>query len=432
MSPLKPILCLVLAGILCTLPLRAQSAPPSVSAGADTLLIVSPLDLIDAVMATNQSYRSQTLRSQAAETRTNYAGVYPDPAIMVTAQPFPVYTARGKQIMGLRLEQTIPYPGKLGLMSTIAGLEAEIGMEWARNHATDLILDAQMVFNQVQTAQEHIKLIESFAPRLNQYEHAAISKYEGGEGGQQAVLKIQLERARLDQALLEQHRVIVSGERRIGTMIHRPVQFGNLLGSSVGVHPAPPDIDLEKRSDIQALKSSIELASAKVKMAGYFRKPDLGVSLNWIGIRQTPMPPTADGRDALAVGLAVRLPIGTRGYRAREQEAELMVLAAEAELDASRQEITAWHEAVKAEMSADRALLELLESSLLVTAHAASESAISAYSNGSGSFLDLLDAERTAFQLQTDRVRVTSRLRANQFILDRISGQLNLLMANHD
>jgi len=390
---------------------------------SDTLHIASSNDIIGAVLASNMSYEAFLLRAEAAGYRTEYAGVYPDPVVMVTGQPFPVYTARGKQVAGLRIEQTIPFPGKQDIMRRIADLEAELGRNAANNFVVDVVLEAQLALNNVRHGQELQRQIHLFAPRLDELRAIATTKYEGGEGTQQSLFKIQLEKARFDQMWLEQERIIRSGTNQIERLVQQPVHI-DAEASVWGPGPVT-GLELASRSDLEILEKTRLMALERQKLLGFYTKPDFMVSMNWIAITEADMPPTSDGRDALALGVGVRIPLWPSGNKARLQEASLAVEASEKQIEASRKAIEDMYEEIRTNLDSDTAIFNLIETSLLVTAEAVSESAISSYATGMASFMDLLDAKRSLFQLQLDRVHVQARLGASVLLLNRISGRLN-------
>jgi len=393
----------------------------------DTTIVSTPQDIIRAVIESNLSVESLRTAALASEERTGYVGALPDPTIMVTAQPFPVYTARGKQVAGIRVEQSIPFPGKRTLLREVAVLEASMGVERARTYAVESILEAQLALNEIRRLQSLQGFIAQFQSRLDQYESLAIQKYEVGDGNQQAVLKIQLERSRLDQTLLELDRQIEGNTRAMARIIQHPVRIGTLESS--GEQAPRGDLDLESRSDVQMLARSRDMADARKEMLRYYNKPDVGVSLNWIGIVESDMPASSDGRDALALGVAIRLPLGRGAQRAREQESDLQIQAASEKLESTKMAIGAMFREVGEKMDLDKRSLEHLDASLLPGVEALMETSVSLYSTGRGDFMDLLDAERTRFQLEKDRIDIVARIGAEELMLDRISGRLNRLVA---
>jgi outer membrane protein, heavy metal efflux system len=415
----------------------AFQAATSDTAIADTVLISTQNDLIRSILQSNQAIQSLRSSAEAQMVRERYVGAFPDPTLMVTGQPLPVYTARGKQVLGIRVEQMIPYPGKLALMRKMAVIEAEIGTDKVQSFAVEAILEGQLALNEINKFTALRAVNRRFQERLDGYEDLALRKYEVGEGNQQSVLKIQLERARLDQSNLEFLRVIEAKKLLIERLVQRPIKLESTGLSLDGAPRGDPGIDgpdqatleLESRSDLRALSRSLDLATSQKHLIEYYNRPDFGVSLNWIGIVKSDMPASSDGRDALAIGVSVKIPLGQSSYRSKKEESQLQIRAIGEQIESSKQSIEDLFTEVNSNTIFDRKSIDHINSSLLPSAEALIESSVFSYSSARGDFLDLLDAERTRFQLEMERIELFKRLGAGQLMLDRISGRLNRLIS---
>ena len=161
-------------------------------APADTLLILD--DLLTEVRANNPSLRVSRLEADALATRSGQVSVLPDPSVMIGYQPYPLLTARGTQRSQWRIEQMVPYPGKLSLQGDIADLSAEIAGFEADTFEEDLLFEAKQTYYELYRVQQQEQLILAFQDRLENFEEAAAAQYEVGTGMQQAILKAQLEK----------------------------------------------------------------------------------------------------------------------------------------------------------------------------------------------------------------------------------------------
>jgi outer membrane protein TolC len=65
-----------------------------------------------------------------------------------------------------------------------------------------------------------------------------------------------------------------------------------------------------------------------------------------------------------------------------------------------------------------------LDERLLPVAQSMLASAFQSYASGAGSFLDLLDAERTAYDLRLQTVEISTRLNTTKWTLRRLAGYL--------
>lgn len=403
-----------------------ENVPIFFHAIPDTVTIASGADLARAIVALNGLIRSAETQAEAIGHRKDYVGVYPDPMFMISRQPVPVMTAMGKTVLELGVEQMIPYPGKPSLMRKMADVETMIGFDQAQMLAVETVFEAQITLNDIQKFHRIREVILAFQNRLDGYEVLAIRKYEVGEGNQQEVLKLQLENAQLDQKLLELTKAIEASTLSIARLIQQPVLIE--LPKLNAVEAAEAEIDFASRSDLRLLSHARELATSQHDLLTYYNRPDFAVKLGWMGIVASDMPGASEGKDVFTVGLGVRIPIGQAANKARIQENSLQIQAIDEQLESSKRTIEALFLEVQALKTYDQELVEHIEKSLLPSADALLETSVLSYSNGQGELLDLLDSERTRFQLATEKVEIVGRIGESQLMLDRISGRLNRLV----
>ena len=227
-------------------------------AASDTLRILDLPALLAELEANNPSLEAARLNAEALGTRPRQKTALPDPAFMVMVQPWPVATARGTQRTQWRVEQQVPYPGKRALRGEIAALDAEVAAFEVHTFAQDLILEVKRSYYDLYRIQEIDRLIATFQDQLRDFEEAAATRYEVGEGTQQAILKAQLERNRLDlrrEQLAEQRQ---SARQRLAWLLDRPDTAS--LGGEARVTLPPSGLDitrllalaLEQRPEAQA------------------------------------------------------------------------------------------------------------------------------------------------------------------------------------
>ena len=393
------------------------------SSAADTLLLSVPDDLVDAILAHNSSLKALLLHSDALWEKPEYVAELPDPSVMVTGQPLPIHTARGTQVVQIRAEQMVPYPGKRRLMREMAVFEAEMGVEAARTAASEMILEAQMALEEVRRIEDQLHNLNAYRDRLRNFEAIALRKYEVGEGAQQGIWKLQLEQSRLAQTEIGMNRMIQSRVAVIERLVQHPirvVQAPAAISTSFGQKG-----DFSDRSEIRRMNLAGEMAASRQRLEILKGRPDFGVNMTWFSITESGIPASSDGRDALAVGIMLKLPLGKSANRARRKQSEIAAAAIEENLQAVLTTLDLLHRDQTAQMVEDTRQLRHLDRELLPTAEALLEASITSYSNGTAGFLDLLDAERMHFQIKKDRIDVNARLRTGELMLNRISGRLD-------
>jgi cobalt-zinc-cadmium efflux system outer membrane protein len=171
------------------------------------------------------------------------------------------------------------------------------------------------------------------------------------------------------------------------------------------------DQALQHRPEIVAADAGIARGKTLVELARKDHDPDvtLGLTYGLVGRRidaaGRAMPPENDGRDVLGVTASVNLPIWRQKLAAGvEQSVEEELVAEE-----QRRSVAASIAETLGDLSERIPLtwerLRLLEDVLVVQAHEALRSAENAYSSGTATSLDLLDAERVLLQVRINTAR---------------------------
>ncbi len=411
----------LLLGGLWPAPVRAQSSP-------DTTQVLRLPDLLVELHTRNPSLRAARLEAEAWAARSRRVTALPEPTVSVTLQPFPVYTARGIQRSQWRVEQRIPYPGTLERQGAIAESSAEVARYEAETVARDLALDLMQRYADLYRIQEQQRLLADFRERLRAFEAAATTRYEVGEGTQQAILKAQLERHRLrlqEEQLAESAR---TAREDLARLLNRPPEAlpaGRLAPPTV---EALPDTSLaaalRRRPEVKALEAALHRATHQIELARLQLRPGFMVSATYFDIAESDVPAMADGRDALALGVGVSIPLWRSALRAGIEEAEVRRRQVEARREALTTAIRTHIADLTERLDRQRTRLTLLQQALIPQAEAAREASLSAYTTGRATFLDLLDAERTLFALQMEREDTAARLFQTMAALERALGQI--------
>ena len=349
--------------------------------------------------------------------------------MMLMVQPWPVATARGTQRTQWRVEQQVPYPGKRALRGEIAALGAEVAAFEVHTFAQDLILEVKQSYYDLYRIQEIDRLIATFQDQLRDFEEAAATRYEVGAGTQQAILKAQLERNRLDlrrEQLAEQR---LSVQQRLAWLLDRPDTAS--LGGHVRVTP-PSGLDttrllalaLEQRPEAQALHRADLRAQRQIDLARRAFRPDFAFSLTYFDIADSDIPASADGRDALGLGLGVKVPLWRGKLRAKLEEAQVNQRRTATRVAALETTFRTQIEDLVGQRERQQRRLDLFERALIPQAETTLEATLSAYTTGRTDFLDLLDAERTLFNLRLDQTETYARALKTPAALERALGVL--------
>lgn len=361
-------------------------------------------ELLEDVRVNNPTLRAARLEAEALETRPAQVSALPDPMLMGTYQPFPIMTARGAQRSQWRVEQQIPYPGKLGLQGDIAGLSADVALFEAETFEKDLVTQVKQAYYDLYRLQEQAVLVENFRSRLLAFEDVATTQYEVGTGLQQAILKAQLEKNALSQRLIDLETRRRTAIETLSRLVNRPIEDGfevrvdtpTLLSGDL---ERLLSIAVDRRSEMDALDAAEARAEMQISLARKQFLPDFGVNITYFDMSASDMMPTATGRDALAVGVSVKVPLQHGRLQAQLDEARIRAAQV-----TSRQEALATSFRTEigdfvSRLERETEQLDLYQDLLIPQAETTLEATLSAYTTGRTEFLDLLDAERMLFML---------------------------------
>lgn len=379
-------------------------------------------DVIEAVEVGNRDIMALASIIEASQERSVSAGQLPDPTVMLGGSPFPIHTARGEQILQFRVEQMLPWPGKRELQRELARLDTGMKAENLRQMRSGLVLDALQTVLAIQKTDRMKAVVVDFTDRLMQFESVALSRYETSEGAQQAVWKLQLAIAQQDQMLLQLDAEREMALARLQQLVHRPV---SILEGAVVFESSPIPVGSPvDRAEYRALQLAADKAVLSAEMVRLQNRPDFGLSVNWMAIRESDIPASSDGRDALGLGVMFRVPLGKTQQRAREEEARLNLEIQQIGMEGF---IASWDAMWSEQLSRYDRLneqLDHLQNRLLPVASSMLSSSLQGYGSGTTGFLDALDAERSAFELSQKEVDLEIGVEMARWALYRLSGAL--------
>ena len=389
--------------------------------------------LLQAADRANPSLRAARLRAEAQALKEPQASALPDPTVQGTGHVYPTVTARGPQRSQWQLRQSIPFPGKRSLRGEVAALGADAAEADAEALARNLALRIEAAYYELYRVQRREELLHAFEEQLRQFESAASTRYEVGDGSQQAILKAQVERGRLemqrenlraDRESALQSLARLTGRSDLETPT-QPVDVtapSNLkeVGERAGEEAA------EDRPEAEALRRRIEQAESEMALARRAYWPDFTVGAAYTDVRRDDLTPTMSGRDAFTLSVGVSIPLWRGKQEARLEEATVERHRTEAELEDFRLGVQAEVRDLRERIGRQQRQLTLLGEQLLPQAESSLEATLSAYKAGRTDFLDLLDAERTLFQLQLKQVDTHVRALQTAAKLEYVLGQISL------
>lgn len=394
---------------------------------ATSLTVIDLPGLLDEVRENNPDLRASRLEADALALRRNQVASLPDPSVSISYQPYPLFTARGSQRSQWRVEQAIPFPGKLGLQGDIADFGAEIASYEAFTFEQDLLFEAKKAYYDLYRIQQQQGLIRAFQARLEDFEANAATRYVVGSGMQQSILKAQLERNTLSQRLMVLNLQKRSAAEALARLLNREV--GEIAVEALEA-PALPvlgeeallKIAMQERPEARALDVAQKRTEAQIALAGKAFFPDFGFNITYFDVGTARIPATATGRDALAFGVSIKIPFWRGRLKAQLAEARTRKEQVNARIEGLDSALKTQIADLVSQLMQEEEQLTLFREALIPQAETTRQATLSSYTTGRTDFLDLLDAERMLFSLQSGYEDTVARYMNTVAALERTLG----------
>ena len=430
-----------------TLAQRAPEASVQFTAAPDSEAIDS---LVARALAVSPQLRAARERLRAAEARVHPAGARPDPMLMAGIQNLPLSDPGFNEPMTMKMVgvgQALPFPGKLALRTRAA--ERELAAVEAELAGTELAVEEAVkgAYYDLAYLDRALEIVERNRLLLLDLLKVTEARYGVGTGGQEDVLRVRVELARLGEeavAIIEQRR---SALARLNAVLDRPSEIpvanpviprrvaraavadsastirfvSATLGARAADSPIPlletlQDTAVRQSPMLRAVQARIDAQGARAELSQKDHLPDFDVALSY-GQR--------DGfRDMISAQVSMPIPL-QRGRKQNqfvvEAQAELAALEAEHDdrVNTLRAEVARLHAALER----DRAQLALYVKAIIPQGRATLTSATAGYQVGRADFLTLLDAQSTLFNYETNYFRVLSDFAKTLAELERVVGE---------
>jgi outer membrane protein, heavy metal efflux system len=358
------------------------------------------------------------------------------PFPMVEVMPMPGMLLDGEMGAQVMARQTIPWPGRLAADRTARLRMAEAGAHEADALGLDLVMAARMTFAELWGLQEQVARIQEYITQLELYREAALAQYATGRGPQQAVLGIQVEAEILAQrfeALREDRAGLVAriaaltgGSVRIGAADRlAPPAAGTghpgVEGRAMGAGAAAFRAELAEHPVLAAGRAMVEAEESMAAMSRTMLRPEftVGVNLNLSRMAWDRM----YGQEPVMPAVGVMLPLWRGGVRAQIREAELRATQRELETADARVRLEAELDDVLTQLDRVQARIARYEGQLRPQVRQTLEASLAGYQAGATRFLELLDAQRMALDVEVDLIMARVREAALVARLDAITGR---------
>lgn len=379
-----------------------------------------------AALATNPEIRLAVRRVAVLEARQPAAGALEDPWVMYRGwgvplrRPWDLNQAQNMFMVG----RTLSGPGKRSLRSQVANQGVEIAQAELEAVRREVTARVRKAFFELQLNSDQLRLHDEQAALARQAIESARIKYVVGRVHQQDVLKAQIALIRLVHHLVTLEQEGELARITLNTLAGRdPAMPLEVAGAYIAPADLPSLFELERlaeeqRPELVGAQSAVQRSQTVARLADKAYAPDYTVSAGFML-----QPSGSTFRNSYMAELSLNLPwLNRRKHDAEIAEAQAELNLQQAEFESRRiavfREIS---EALVKTRSAQR-LVKLYRDTLRPQARAVLKATAAAYETDRTDFLNLLDGQNTALEVEFSYFRALAELETGMAELERTVG----------
>lgn len=388
----------------------AATAAGAATAPGDTVAPVVIDSLVAEALARSPALAALRAREAAAVARVAPAGALPDPMVEVMLQDvgFPTLTL-GEQEMSMasvEVRQGLLWPGRRRTRRAAASAEAGLAGAGAAALRRTLIAEVRAGAAELYALDREQAILGSARELLDLLAATVAARYASGDGDQEAVIKQQLERARLDERIADLAAERAGVVAELNRLRDRP--GGAPLGM-VAVLPEPPvpapdwpDSAAARAPGVTVQRAALRAAERRLEVARLDDRPGLSAGAGY-GYR--------DGYDpVVTLRLGVELPLWRGGKQAALRRAAAWELeAARRDLAGARADADAEAAGLAARRRRDEAQVALYREAIVPRTSAAFDAARAAYLADRGDFATVAEDFRMWLDARVELARREAR-----------------------
>lgn len=396
-----------IAIVLFGMTLFLTAHPPQ---GAATALLSEVEALVAEALANNPEIAASREKWQMLVAKSQQAGALEDPMLMLKIQngmindPFN-FKMDDSTAKVIGISQMLPFAGKRDLLRTAAAQEAN-SVEW--EHAERKVELRRMVLDawaQLALVNNSLRLVTENIALLDSLNRLAETGYSTGMVRQDAVLRTQLERSRMEEMRIGLEQRQKSLAAMFAALLHRPIDAPPPRVSATILAVTQSAAELEElafrsRPELFARSARLEQAKSSENLARREYYPDFTLSFEYMQRDAFSGEPESMGEDMYSAGVSFNLPVRRQARRAMVAEAQAQGKMVAAELELLRHEIRRGISDTLARLNASAAMADLYANGMIPQAEFASESLLSSYEVGKGDLMNVLDSRMQLFSVR--------------------------------
>jgi cobalt-zinc-cadmium efflux system outer membrane protein len=389
----------------------------------DTIEVLT-LDIAVALaLANNPELASYNLEIKALEFAALQQGLAPNPEFGVEAENIfgsNDFAGFNSSETTLLLSQDILLAGKLNKQRRVAILESDVaGWEYERQRL-DLITNVRLVFIQAITLQRDIGLTKELLKISNEFLSNINKRIEAGKVSPAEASRTKVIVSALEISLINSELSYRSAKGQLKALLGATeIEFKDVIGELKIVDVLPDfELLLEKLSQTPELaryNKIFERQEAIIELEDSKSVPDINLAAGWKWLNET-------SDNAFVFGASIPLPIYDRNQGAIE-EAKIRYDQKKYELRSDRNNLISDFNTTYNSLISLSEALKKLDSESIPDSQNAFEIIRDGNLVGRFTILDVLDSQRTLFEIQSEYLRTLGNYNIQLARLERLIGQ---------
>ena len=349
---------------------------------------------------------------EAALRRSPQVSALPDPTLSIGAFGRMMQSDMGAEEAKISLMQMFPWFGTLGAMEAAANLMAEAKFQEYLNVRAQVFYEVKAAYAEFFLAQKTIELQQENLEILETYKELALSGIRSGNASMVSAVKVDIELAAARTGVA----VLQDGLKPLQTdfnlLLHRgPLE--EIVVQDTLVFSALETLSsqevLAEHPSIQKFEKQKEAYQMQQEVARKQGLPMLGIGVDYTINSETPSGmPGMNGQDAYMPMVSLSLPIFRKKYKAAREEAEFLEEVSVHQQQLQKNELFSSLEKAKYELGTAQKLLDLYERQIR-SSEQARELLLSAFSNSTGNFQEVLDMNQGILLLKMQQLEALKK-----------------------
>ncbi len=355
---------------------------------------------------------------EAARQRFPQAIALPDPmaeTMFWPIQALALQTADGRMTSQMGISQEFPFPEKRRTRGEIANREVGMALAEVESTEREIAESVRLAYYELWFAGRAINIVEENRDLVAKLIEVAEARYRAG-GSQQDVIRAELEKEKLEQQLVELGQQKAVAQADLAALIQIPAETGLQADATLPIADFPAQMDAligqaeQCSPELKKLLWQIQRDIEKQRLACLQEYPDIRLGVQY-GIMTTAgaVSREAQGNDMLSFSVGMNLPIWKEKIRAGVREAASEQVSSTQQFEAEHLSIEGKIRRLLAEADSFQTQRTLFVDRINPKAEQALKVALSEYTVGKTTFVQLIDnyTEVLMFQLQTARLEAT-------------------------